>query len=552
MSNPIIERELIGLLRTRKSLAMLVGSAVVFAVLVILRWPHDAQADLAGEQSRQLFDAFSYSMLALVILLMPVFPATSIVRETRSGTLALLLNSPMSATAVYFGKLLGTLGFVVLLLSVSLPAAMACYVMGGLSFSQDILMVYGIVALAALQYTALGLLVSTYARTADAALRITYGCVFVASLMVLGPYQFVQGLSGSFLWWANLLRHVSPVPALMEVLGHGDVGTRGVIAARGAPLSYLIVSSVTIVIMMCVTISRLSYKLFDRARSAGTITDEQSLGVRAARRVIFLVDPKRRKAGIGLLTNPLMVKEFRCRRFGRIHWLLRIVAVCALLSLTLTVATTLGTIDWGAENIGALLVVLQVALIGLITPAIASGLISAERESGGWDMLRMTPLSAGAILRGKLMSVVWTLLLVLCATLPGYAVMMWIQPVLREQVIQVLICVGMTALFAVMLSAAVGSLFRRTAPAGATAYAVLFVVCAGTLLVWLARDAPFGFQTVETALRLNPLAAALSITETRGFGQYDLVPENWWLMGGASALLFLLLIARTWRLMQPE
>jgi ABC-type transport system involved in multi-copper enzyme maturation permease subunit len=413
-------------------------------------------------------------------------------------------------------------------------------------------MVYGIVALAALQYSALGLLVSTYARTTDSALRVTYGCVFVAALLVLGPYQFVQGLSGGLLWWANLLRHVSPVPALMEVLGHSDVGARGIIAARGAPLSYLIVSSVSILIMMVITISRLSYRLFDRARSAGTITDEQSFGVRATRRLVFLVDPKRRKAGIGFLTNPLMVKEFRCRRFGRIHWLLRIVAVCALVSLALTVATTLGTIDWGAENIGALLVVLQTALIVLITPAIASGLISAERESGGWDMLRMTPLSAGAILRGKLMSVVWTLLLVLCATLPGYAVMMWIQPVLREQVLQVLVCVGMTALFAVMLSAAVGSLFRRTAPAGATAYAMLFAVCAGTLLVWLARDAPFGFETVETALRLNPLAAALSITETRGFGQYDLVPENWWLMGGASALLFLLLIVRTWRLMQPE
>ena len=552
MMNPIVERELIGLLRTRKSLAMLSGSAVVFAVLVILRWPHDARADLAGEQSRQLFEAFSYSMLALVVLLMPVFPATSIVRETRSGTLALLLNSPTSAAAIYFGKLLGTLGFVLMLLSVSFPAAMACYVMGGLSFSEDVLMVYGVVALAALQYTTLGLLISTYARTTDSALRITYGCVFVASLLVLGPYQFARGLSEGVIWSTNLLRNVSPIPALMEILGHGDVGSQGIAAARGTPFSYLVVGSTSVLVMMFMTIRRLGYKLFDRSRSAGTITDEQALGVRAARRVFFLVDPKRRKAGIGLFTNPLMVKEFRCRRFGRIHWLLRLVAVCAVLSLTLTVATTLGTIDWGAENVGAVLVVLQVALILLITPAIASGLISAERESGGWDMLRMTPLSAGAILRGKLMSVVWTLLLVLCATLPGYAVMMWIQPVLREQVVQILICVGMTATFAVVLSAAVGSLFRRTAPAGATAYALLFLVCAGTLLIWLGRDAPFGFQTVETALRLNPLAAALSITETRGFGQYNLVPENWWLMGGASALLFLLLVVRTWRLMQPE
>ena len=163
----------------------------------------------------------------------------------------------------------------------------------------------------------------------------------------------------------------------------------------------------------------------------------------------------------------------------------------------------------------------------------------------------MTPLSARAILFGKLMSVVWTVLLVLCATLPGYAVMMWIMPVMRDQVIQVLICVGLAALFAVMLSAAVSSLFRRTAPAGATAYALLFTICAGTLLIWLTRDAPFGHQTVETALQINPMAAALSVIDARGFGQYNLIPTNWWVMCAASAALFALLVWRTWRLMQP-
>ena len=51
-----------------------------------------------------------------------------------------------------------------------------------------------------------------------------------------------------------------------------------------------------------------------------------------------------------------------------------------------------------------------------------SGLISSERESGGWEILQMTPLSVGVIIRGKLMSVVSTLALILCATLPGYLV----------------------------------------------------------------------------------------------------------------------------------
>ncbi|MEZ6109224.1 MAG: hypothetical protein R3B96_24870 [Pirellulaceae bacterium] len=52
-------------------------------------------------------------------------------------------------------------------------------------------------------------------------------------------------------------------------------------------------------------------------------------------------------------------------------------------------------------------------------------------------------------------------------------------------------------------------------------------VSAGTLLVWLGRDAPFGYGTVKSALMINPVAGALSEMQTRGFENYDLVPLNW-------------------------
>ncbi len=73
------------------------------------------------------------------------------------------------------------------------------------------------------------------------------------------------------------------------------------------------------------------------------------------------------------------------------------------------------------EPIGGLIIVLQVALIVLMTPGLAGGMIAGEIEGGGWNLLRVTPISAGKILRGKLISVCITLLLLLCATLPGYA-----------------------------------------------------------------------------------------------------------------------------------
>ncbi len=247
-----------------------------------------------------------------------------------------------------------------------------------------------------------------------------------------------------------------------------------------------------------------------------------------------------------------MVKEFRCRRFGRTHWLLRMVAGCAVLSLALSIATTTGTMDWDVETIGGILVVLQMALIVLITPSLAAGLISSERESGGWQLLQMTPLSAGKILRGKLMSVVWTLLLILLATLPGYAVMMYIDSRMELQIQQVLKCLLATAGFSLLLSAAVSSVFRRTAPAITTAYMLLFGICAGTLLVWLGRDAPFGHSTVEAVLTINPLAATLSVIKAPGFGQYELLPANWWFLGLASGCSLLVLVTQTSRLTRPQ
>jgi ABC-type transport system involved in multi-copper enzyme maturation permease subunit len=163
----------------------------------------------------------------------------------------------------------------------------------------------------------------------------------------------------------------------------------------------------------------------------------------------------------------------------------------------------------------------------------------------------MTPLSPGRILRGKLLSVAGTLALVLGATLPGYAVMVYARPSLGRQVADVLACLALTSLFALALSAAAGSLFRRSAPATVTAYALLLAVCGGPLLVWLGRDTTFGHRLVENALTASPLAAALSVMKVPGFAQYHLVPASWWLVGAATAAALVALRLRVWQLTRP-
>ena len=551
--NPIVRRELLELLRMRKAVALQFGLALACALLVLSRWPTEGTVDLGGVHSLQVLRVFGYGLLAAILLLVPAFPATTLVREKMKGTLALLLNSPMTPWSIYLGKLGGVLGFTLILLVMTAPAAAACHALGGGTTARGgIAALYGVLFLAAVQLSTLALLVSCLARSTDSALRTTYALVLVVCVLTLAPYELLRGQSDVPAQLASWLRCLSPLPAVMELLGQGDVGSHGLLNQDSAIGRYLLLASIASLACAAAAISRLNHKLLDRARPAGVMTEDRSTLARVARRLLFLVDPQRRSGSMTLLINPVMVKEFRSRRFGRSHWTLRLIAVCAILSLGLSYIAASGVLGWGVEIIGGALVLLQIALLILFSPSLAAGMVSAERESGTWQLLRMTPLSPGKILRGKLLSVAWPLLLLLCATLPGYVAMIASRPSLLHQVQRVVICLAVTGVFAVLVSAAASTLFRSTATATTASYLTLLAVCLAPLLVWLGREAPFGHTTVRWALIVNPVAAALQAADTPGFVEYELLPANWWIIGSACAVLLVLLRVRTWQLYRPE
>jgi ABC-type transport system involved in multi-copper enzyme maturation permease subunit len=550
--NPIIRRELLEILRTRKAVALQLSLALACALLVLVRWPTGEVTDLSGARSLEVLRVFGYGLLAGILLLVPAFPATSLAREKIQGTLALLLNSPLRPWSIYLGKLGGVLGFAAILLVMTLPAAAACHALGGTVVRGGIAALYAVLAIAAVQLATLGLLVSSRSQSTDGALRATYALVLAVCVLTLVPHARLRGGAGFLPELASWLRCLSPIPAVMEILGQGDVGAQGMSAGSGLIGRYLILAGAASLVCALATVVGLRPTLLDRARPAGVMTEDRSESTQVLRRFLFLVDPQRRSGSISLWINPVMVKEFRSRRFGRSHWLLRLIFLSAILSLGLSYTAASGALGWGLEDTGGALVLLQVALLILFAPSLAAGLVSSERESGSWQLLRMTPLSAGAILRGKLLSVAWPLLLLLGATLPGYVVLMTVEPTLVYRVQRVVVCLALTAVFAVLLSAAISTLFRSTAAATTTSYLALLTVCTGPLLIWLAREAPFGHATVQAVLTVDPVAAALQASHTKGFKDYELLPANWWIIGSACLGLLLMLIVRTWQLCRPE
>ncbi len=544
--NPIVGRELLEWLRTRKALGLQLGLALSCALLVLVRWPTGGLGDLSGARPLGVLRVFGYGALVGVLLLTPAAPATALVRERVRGTLALLLNSPLSAWSIYLGKLGGALGFTAVLLVMTLPAAAACHALGGTTVRGGVALLYGVLVLAAVQSATLGLWISSRAQTTEGALRATYAVVLAAAVLPLGAAWLLPDDAAAW------VRGLSPVAAVMEILGQGDVATPGLAAGGGAVARYAVLAGVMSVLCAVGTVPRLSPMALDRPRPAGVATEDRPRSQRLLRRLLYLVDPQQRSHGISDWANPVTAKEFRSRRFGRSHWTLRLIALCAILSLGLSYVAASGALGWGIEVIGGLLVLLQIGLLVLYAPSLAAGLISAERESGSWVLLRLTPLSAGTILRGKLLSVAWPLVLLLTATLPGYLVLASVKPALAHQAVRVVITLALAAAFVVLVSAAVGSLYRSTATATTASYTVLLAVCLAPLLVWLGRGAPFGARAVEMALTVSPVAAALNAAETPGFAGYALLPAHWWAVGAACLALLAFLTARTWQLYRPE
>jgi len=548
----IAQREMPSLMRNKQTIWVLLAVAIGFTVTVLFKWPTGGVSSLTGEQPRAAFRSLAITMLTAVVLIVPAFPATGLVKEIRHRTMELLLNSPLQRYEIYLGKALALIGFIFILLTITLPAMTCCYAMGGISLKNDVLVLYGLIAVVCLQLAVLGMLVGTFAGSPESALRWVYGCTFGLVIATVIPWQFLNGFEGLLGSLAAFLRQLSPIPAVMELVGSSSLDRLRLQTDQSLIGAYLFYAIVFIVIGSVICVRRFNYSLLDRSRSQGIITDDLSTSGKTMRRLFFLVDPQRRKAGIPFYMNPVMVKEFRSRQFGRLHWLLRLVAGCAVLSLLLTLATTLGTVDWGVERIGGIIVIAQVTLIVVLTPGMAGGVIAGEIEGGGWNLLRVTPLSAGKILRGKLISILLTLLLVLCASLPGYAIIMAIKPNLQEQVTQVLICLALSALLSLLISATISSFFKTTAAATTVSYGVLILLFAGTLVFWANMDAPFSRTFVERVLSINPMAGALNAIQAEGFESFSLIPSTWWISGSTCVVLLLVLQFRIWRLCQPD
>lgn len=126
-------------------------------------------------------------------------------------------------------------------------------------------------------------------------------------------------------------------------------------------------------------------------------------------------------------------------------------------------------------NIFIIFSYLQLGMVVFISPAIASGLISAEREKQTLSLLLVTPLSSKQIILGKWLSSVGFMLLLYLSTLPVYVVIYNYGGISLDQALRVFLHLLITMLFLSSVGIFFSSLVKRTGISIILSYLVVII-----------------------------------------------------------------------------
>lgn len=136
-----------------------------------------------------IFTGITLLLLSLISFIAPGFAAGAIAGEREHQTYEVLLITPLSAFQIVWGKLGAVFGFLLLLILASLPIQSMALLFGGVAPVEVMIAALGLL-ITALAFGALGLYISSLARTTMIAIVITYGIAipFVYALPLLLLY----------------------------------------------------------------------------------------------------------------------------------------------------------------------------------------------------------------------------------------------------------------------------------------------------------------------------------------------------------------------------
>jgi len=516
--NPILTKEVISTLRSRKALLLSLTFIVVLSFLVIAMWPAEGISPDSAHRARAIFSTVVVAQLAMLLLFAPSFASTCITSEKDSNTYESLYCTDLTATAIVLGKLGGATGFLVLLIMLSLPIGALSMALGGVNLG-EFFTAYVILVASAGLFGLLGVTFSALMRRSFGSLIVTYIALIVICGVVQIPPLLLPGWRGGQTW-LHRVRCISPFSALMAL-------TQNVFRSRGAGATaealawffgFLIVAFLILLLLAILGARRSAARPPRRRRAA--IGDETPLSRRMLRRTFFLVDARRRRRPISLLVNPIFVLEFRNRIMSKSN-MLRTFFAWIIVSMG-SVIMVAGT--WGAASIDTVRLIaisMQFGLVVLLTPSLTVGAISSEIENRTIDQLRMTPIGPLRILLGKLAAAFGYALMLLVAIIPVFLAIMFIRQNFNlDQLLAVVSVTSATIALAITAGMFFSSICRRTAVAAAFTYGLMGVMVVASAMAAIISERLHPALTKAT-LAVNPVICVVAAMSEQMFDRYS-------------------------------
>jgi ABC-type transport system involved in multi-copper enzyme maturation permease subunit len=572
--NPVLQKDLLGLLRLKRVAAVQVVFVAVLALLVLGSWPQEGvvgstlSSEIGGREqtagvgdSRALVqledrgtagivrnaDRFllglTLGQIVLLVLFVPGMAAVAVSGEREQNTLEMLYASRLKPGEIIAGKVAVAIGYPLLLLLTALPFLALLNWRGDVRGS-DLLWSYMIIVVTAVFLALVSLAVSAWSRQSATALVISYTVVLIVCGGVLVPGAIMldsaQGPAAQVLHYTRALSPVAAALSLLRPQSNFSGAERGM-----TPIWQVFLPLAGAVIVACfaalVVRLRKAPSSSEGFGAVGAAEAERSL----ARRVLFLIDPKKTPKPFGSW-NPLIARERRTGSLRSGRWMIRIFYGCLLVSLGLAVMSLYNGADSGdlLRYVAQVVVALQVAIIALVAPSLTSAAVSTEIENGTWELLRLTPRGGGEIFLGKLLPSLLPALLPVLALLPAYGALCAVNSAYLLYLARLVPVILLAVLFCCLVGLTCSAFMAATARATVTAYLIVAGIFVVPLLVSMTAGEQLSSRAAAYLSYVSPLVIALNELPGGWEAVRDLYALHLWTMAAACAAMLAVSWAR--------
>lgn len=545
--NPIISKELKDLLRSKRALLLTLVYVCVLSLLVLAMWPTEGVNPAGGLRARSIFSVMIGTQLAMLLLFAPPLAANAITAEKDANTYESLYCTHLSATAIVLGKLTGAVGFLLALVLFSLPIGAAVLALGGVGVG-EFFVAYLILAASGLFFGMAGITFSALMRKAFTAMIATYALlIIVCGLVHLPPIIMSEWRAGFPIM--HFVRSISPFSAALAVTQNAfrPLGTGADAMVVYRFFAFFVVS---MVILMALSIVGAKMSAARSPSKRGEDTGQGTVWRRILRRIMFVIDPKKKRRPIPTWVNPIIVLEFRTRT-ASLSNMIRAVFACLIFS-ALLVILVFGPLSGASMDMVRLIAIsFQFGLIILLAPSLTVGAVSSEIENKTFDQVRMTKIKPMTIMIGKIGAALGYSVLLLVAIVPIFLAVMFVRERFEPEHIKAVVAVaGSTILVAVTWGLFASALFKKTSAAAALTYGLMGFLVVVTALAGVLEDKLD--ESVATAiLTLNPVIAVISVMSDELFARYEIWQTNAILLCVLSGVAIIGAILRLKMLVEP-